>query len=244
MAPHRVVPPARAAALRADPDVVGRTGGPAVGAVGDLQRRVPGPPSSSRPLQGNARSRRQMRGRPAAAACQTRPAMRPPLAKRAARAAPRVPRPPAGAVRGGRLALGDDAAAADARRASASWRSRPRRTSSRRWSNAVRALRSRRERPPSEVREQALETMTDASALGGLRARRGGGARADGAPRPADARRRDPLLLRGLRRRARASPAGATSRRRTRGRRRGSSGRSPRRTSSTSFATAATWRSR
>ena len=50
-----------------------------------------------------------------------------------------------------------------------------------------------------------------------------GRAGAHGAPRPAVARRRDPLLLRGLRRRARASRAGATSRLPTRGRRRGSS---------------------
>ena len=42
MAPHGVVPPARSAALRADPHVLRRRGDPPLGALRDLQRRVPG----------------------------------------------------------------------------------------------------------------------------------------------------------------------------------------------------------
>src|SRR5439155_19361879 len=55
VAAHRVVPPARAAALRADPHVIRGTDRPSVGALGDLEWRVPGPQAVHETCKSNAR---------------------------------------------------------------------------------------------------------------------------------------------------------------------------------------------
>ena len=55
MPPHRRVPPARAAALRADPHVLGGASRPSLGALGDLQRRVPWPDPVHETCKSNGR---------------------------------------------------------------------------------------------------------------------------------------------------------------------------------------------